>query len=135
MLQEYGLWCWRLKIPMAWYERMTPRSRFGRVHVEFLTTWLKLSSRGLAAMREVCGEWKGHVSSEEIICERVPLGRLEELTAKVLRVARRKGNSVVDSETGAIPVTPDDEKLPRIISVENVRIRRKMHKQRSVRDL
>src|SRR5271157_753438 len=34
LVQAFSLWCWRLRIPMVWLEYRTPRSRYGRVHLD-----------------------------------------------------------------------------------------------------
>jgi hypothetical protein len=50
LLRAYGLWCWRMSIPMVWYERRTPTSRLSRVHLDMLTTPYRLTVSGHAAL-------------------------------------------------------------------------------------
>jgi hypothetical protein len=44
----FSLWCWRLRLPVVWCERHSPRSRYGRVRLDLYTTRNRLSLRALA---------------------------------------------------------------------------------------
>ena len=57
LVQAYGLWCWRLKIPMVWLERRTRYSRYRRVQLEMYTFRLENQCRNEAQV-EIRQEWK-----------------------------------------------------------------------------
>jgi hypothetical protein len=96
VIEAFGLWCWRLKLPMVWFERQTPRSKYGRVHLELFTTANRLTANGQEAMQAICASFtvKGHaqVSPHTVNCDRGPLNRLEDLAKAVFRTATRTGN-------------------------------------------
>jgi hypothetical protein len=91
--EAFGLWCWRLKIPMVWLERQSPRSKYGRVHLELFTTSNRLTASGQDAIRSLCAAFavNGHVnvSAHNADCDRVPLGSVEDLAKAILRSALR----------------------------------------------
>lgn len=88
--ESFGLWCWRLKIPMVWLERNTPRSKFGRVHLEMFTTTNRLSTNALSTFQALGAR---EVSAYVVRFERVPLKQLTELARLVFRAATRAGAS------------------------------------------
>jgi hypothetical protein len=98
--RSYGLWCWRLKVPVIWFERQTPRSRYGRLRLDLVTTMNVLTDAGQAAMRRLGADWpsppRARVSPHDACWERVPLKRLGELATAVLRTATRGGNYQLD---------------------------------------
>ncbi len=91
--ESFGLWCWRLKIPLVWFERQSPRSKFGRVHLELFTTSNRLTAGGQEVIRSLCAAFavNGHpmVSAHNADCDRVPLRRVEDLAKAILRSALR----------------------------------------------
>src|SRR5436190_6133680 len=54
LLQAFGMWCWRLKLPMVWLERRTRYSRYSRVKLEMFTTNNRLNQRGRDRLQTVC---------------------------------------------------------------------------------
>jgi len=96
VVKAYGLWCWRLKIPMVWFERRTPRSRYGRVRLDMFTTPNMLTAGGQAAMKELgapaLGTTEAAVSAHDACWDRVPLAQLEKLAKAAFRAAVKAGN-------------------------------------------
>ena len=101
VIEAFGLWCWRLKVPMVWLERQTPRSKYGRVHLELFTTPNRLTASGQAAIRTLCNgltvKGEPRVSPHNSCCDRVPLSRVEELAKAAFRAATRTGNYEPDN--------------------------------------
>jgi hypothetical protein len=89
LVQAFSLWCWRLRIPMVWLEYRTPRSRYGRVHLDMFTTSNRLTAAGQA---EMVALGQARASPHDACWERVPLRDLERLASSVLRAAVRPGN-------------------------------------------
>src|SRR5260370_42655946 len=54
LVHAYGLWCWRLRLPMVWLERGAPCSRDGRVQVEMFTTANHLATGGHGRINVNC---------------------------------------------------------------------------------
>ena len=48
LVRAYGMWCWRLRIPMVWLERRSRYSAFGRVQLEMFTSANRLTAGGQA---------------------------------------------------------------------------------------
>ena len=96
LIEPFGLWCWRLKLPMIWMERRTPRSKYGRISVEMFTTANRLTDAGQTAIQELflAAVVKGtsQISAHSVCCDRVPLGSLDRLARAVLRAITRAGN-------------------------------------------
>lgn len=92
MVKAYGLWCWRLKIPLVWFERRSPRSRYGRVRLDMFTTANMLTAGGQAAMRAMGGAGPAEISPHDALWDRVPMHSLGQLANAALRAAVRRGN-------------------------------------------
>ncbi len=77
-------------------ERCSPRSRFGRVHLDLFTTPRALTVSGRAALRELTERFairgQASISPHDACWERVPVGQLEELASAVFRTVNRSGN-------------------------------------------
>jgi len=84
IVKAHGLWCWRLKLPMVWWERHSPHSRFGRLRLDMLTTPNMLNAAGQSALKAL-GD--GKVSPHDALWERVPLPRLEKMAHAAFRAA------------------------------------------------
>jgi hypothetical protein len=89
LLQAYGLWCWRLRIPMVWLERQTPHSRYGVVHLEMMTTPHRLNGAGEAALQALSPV---RISANEGAWQGIPRKGLAKLGNAVFRAAIRAGN-------------------------------------------
>ena len=84
VVKAYGLWCWRLKVPMVWFERHSPRSRFGCVHLDMMTTPNMLTAAGQAALKALGAT---QASPHDGFWERIALTRLDKLAHAVFRAA------------------------------------------------
>jgi hypothetical protein len=97
LVRAYGLWCWRLKLPMVWVERRTRWSRYGRVRLDMFTTLNMLTARGQSELKTLAETWKlrgdSTVTPHDGCWERVPLARANEFTKAVFTIALRAGNS------------------------------------------
>src|SRR6185369_17916438 len=83
IVRAYGMWCWRLKIPMVWLERRTRYSRFGRVHLEMFTSANRLTVGGQAGVKAICAPandaaWT-RVSAHDACWEHVALTNAPEV--------------------------------------------------------
>ena len=93
LVHAYGLWCWRLKLPMVWLERRTPSSRYGRVKLEMFTTTNQLSTEGQERMNAICvpgnaAKWT-RVSPHDACWDHVALPNAREVARAVFRAAIR----------------------------------------------
>lgn len=91
LLMAFSLWCWRLRLPVVWFERLSPRSRYGFVKLDLYTTGHRLSERGLM---EIEGLSPGAVdiSPHDARFGRVPRDQLAGLAARVIKAAVRPDN-------------------------------------------
>jgi hypothetical protein len=84
IVKAHGLWCWRMKLPMVWFDRHSAYSRFGCLRVDMLTTPNVLTGAGQAALKTL-GD--GQISAHDAIWDRVPLPRLPKMAHAAFRVA------------------------------------------------
>ena len=96
LVHAYGLWCWRLKIPMVWLERRTLHSRYARVHLEMFTSANRLAAGGQSSMKAICAPgntatWT-RVSPHDACWDHVAMPNARELAHAVLRAAIRPQN-------------------------------------------
>jgi hypothetical protein len=89
----YGAWCWNLKVPLVWSERRSPRSRYGRIHLDMFTTAQMLTAAAQAEMKALGANFSVRASPHDACCNFVPMRDLERLARTVLRTALRSGNS------------------------------------------
>jgi hypothetical protein len=96
LVHAYGLWCWRLKIPMVWLERRARYSRFGRVQLEMFTSANRLTAGGQAGMKAICAPGnvaaRTQVSAHDARWDHVALPNARELAHTVFRAATRPEN-------------------------------------------
>jgi hypothetical protein len=95
LLRAHGKWCWRLKLPVVWFERQTPHSKFGRVYLELFTTPNILTAAGEAELQELATRYSGsrvQVTPNDARWERVRLDAAEKLANAVFRATLRVGN-------------------------------------------
>ena len=96
LVDSYGLWCWRLKIPMVWLERRTPYSRYGRVQLEMFPSARRLTDAGQVEMKGICAPGNAaawtHVSAHDAGWDHVALPNGMELARAVFRAAIRLEN-------------------------------------------
>jgi len=84
--RPYALWCWRLKIPLVWFDRRSPRSKYGRLRLDLFTTANRLTEAGQMVLQDLGART---VSPHDASWERVLLSEIEALAAAVLRTALR----------------------------------------------
>ena len=89
LVKAYGLWCWRLRIPMVWFERQSRYSRYGLLHLEMLTTPHTLTVTGQATLTALAPT---RVSAHEAAWRRVPRAALAGLAHSAFRAAVHAGN-------------------------------------------
>jgi hypothetical protein len=89
--RAHGFWCWRLRVPLIWFARNTPRSGYGRVHLDLFTTAHVLTDRGRAELARIL-PGQASISPGDGLWANVPAARLEEVARAVRRVAMRMGN-------------------------------------------
>jgi hypothetical protein len=82
LLKAFGLWCWRLRIPMVWFDCAKPRARYLQLHVDMLTTPNALTVAGQQALKEL-GAAK--VSAHDAMWDRVPRRDRDRLGGAVFR--------------------------------------------------
>ena len=115
LVRAYGMWCWRLKIPMVWFERLSRRSRYARVQLEMFTSANRLSTRGEAGIAAICAPANPaactQISAHDARWEHVALENAPELARAVFRAASRPENyernegrveSIVGRKTGKV---------------------------------
>jgi hypothetical protein len=115
LVRAYGLWCWRLRIPMVWLERRSRHSAFGRVQLEMFTSANRLTGAGQAAMQGFCApgnaaRWT-QISAHDARWDHVAMPNAAELARAVFRAAGRPENyerndshleNVVRTRTGKV---------------------------------
>jgi|ERR1035438_3239505 hypothetical protein len=96
LIHAYGLWCWRLKIPMVWLERRTRYSRYVRVQLEMFTSANRLTSAGQDGMKAICAPGNAaawtRVSPHDACWDHVARPNARELAHAVFRAAIRPEN-------------------------------------------
>ncbi len=107
MRDAHSFWCWRLRIPVVWFERLSPHSRYGRVRVDLFTTPNVLNERGTNELRGLGGRLPVSITSHDVTWPRVPLHQMEDLARKALRAALRAGNYEV-AAAARIPDVADN---------------------------
>jgi hypothetical protein len=90
LLAVHARWCWLLRIPVVWSERCSPRSRYGRVHLDLFTTPHRLTADCQADMRALAP--RAATSPHDARWERIPLGDLDRIAAVVFRASTRPDN-------------------------------------------
>ena len=106
IVKAHGLWCWRLKLPMVWFERLSPRSRFGHLRLDMLTTPHMLTGVGQAALKALAD---GQISAHDALWENVPLVRAAKMAHAAFRAAIQVANYRLNRE----PVSKIDSRRKR----------------------
>ena len=96
LVRAYGMWCWRLRIPMVWLERRSRYSRYGRVQLEMYTSANRLTAVGQAVIKAICAPanaaaWT-QVSAHDARWEHVALSNAPEVARAAFRAAIRPEN-------------------------------------------
>lgn len=94
--RAFGFWCWRLRIPVVWFERKTPRSKYGTVRLDMFTTPNLLTPKGEAELKSAGRRLQltgpAVTSAHDGSWGQVPVARLDELARAIYRIATRAGN-------------------------------------------
>jgi hypothetical protein len=94
--RAHGFWCWRLRVPLIWFARNSPRSKYGRVHLDLFTTAHVLTGQGRAELANLLSRLglpgQAAISAGDGQWTGIPAARLEEVARTALRVATRMGN-------------------------------------------
>ena len=107
MVRIHAFWCWKLRIPLIWFERKSPRSKYGQVHLDLFTTANVLTESGrreLETLRErfrISG--RVVVSPFDAVWEGVLLRSMDEVCHTVFRIATRLGNYELRQRVEAPP--------------------------------
>ncbi|MEO8593423.1 MAG: hypothetical protein ABI759_08875 [Candidatus Solibacter sp.] len=95
LVQAYGMWCWKLKLPMIWLERRTRYSRFSRVRLDMFTSANRITGAGQEYLKFVGALGHGasvEASPHDACWDHVERGRARELARAVLRAVLRPQN-------------------------------------------
>lgn len=92
LVSMHSRWCWQLKLPVVWTERNSPRSRYGRVHLDLFTTPYSLTAAGREALQSLRTPCQVALSPHDGHWEHVPVSQLENLARSVFRAVQRRGN-------------------------------------------
>jgi len=96
IVNAHGFWCWRLKLPMVWFERRSPRSKYGRVRLDMMTCAGSLTGEARAAVQSLldgaCMRSGSVVSAHEALLDYVPARDLDRVARKLFRLANKPAN-------------------------------------------
>jgi hypothetical protein len=96
VIRAFSFWCWKLRLPVVWFVRNTPRSKYGRVSLDLFTTPSVLTTRGEIELKALGRRFQLDstlwITAHDASWDHVPVGRLEELARAVLRIVTRNGN-------------------------------------------
>jgi len=118
LLRAYGLWCWRMSIPMVWYERRSRASHFSRVHLDMLTTPYRLSIRGRAELIGISAACvppdRAVITAHKAVWDRIPPAVAQSFAKAVFRAVRRPDNyellalsaGAAGDQDNVLPFTP-----------------------------
>ena len=112
LLQAFGMWCWKLKLPMVWIERRTRYSRFARIRLDMFTCANCLTAAGQEYLKFLSALGSGpscaRVSAHDAIWDRVEPARVREAARAVLR-ATLKGPNYERNEVRTASRSPGAE--------------------------
>jgi hypothetical protein len=90
LIRAYGFWCWKLRVPLISFQRNSPRSRFGSVHLDLFTTPHVLTGQGLTELATLPGH--ATLSPYDGVWTNVPTSDLETVARSAYRIATRRGS-------------------------------------------
>ena len=96
LLQAFGMWCWRLKLPMVWLERRTRYSRYAQVKLEMFTSNNSLNQMARERLQAVCvpgnrGAGKS-ITADGAVWDHVAQSNAREVARVAFRAAINCGN-------------------------------------------
>jgi len=110
LLRTYGRWCWRMGLPLVWFEPRSPYSRTSRVHLDLFTTPLSLSVRGRAELIALSARYTAakyaSISSYSGVWDRLAPGDAALFARAIFRIVRRAGNYEIAKRPEAVPAGP-----------------------------
>lgn len=115
LIRAHGFWCWKLRVPLICYQRNSPRSRFGSVHLDLFTTPHLLSSQGLAELATLPGH--AALSPYDGVWTNVPTADLETVARSIYRIATRRGNYAVRPSTASPELAKLIDAIHRTVSL------------------
>ena len=114
LLRVYGLWCWRMGLPMVWFEPLRRSSRLSRVHLDLFTTPGRLSVRGRASLIALSASYvaarHGSISEHAGVWDRLGPEDAAKFARAVFRTVRRPGNYELAEQLSA-PESPNSRVL------------------------
>jgi hypothetical protein len=115
LLRVYGLWCWRMGLPMVWFEPRSRNSRLSRVHLDLFTTPSRLSVRGRASLIALSARYvtarHGSISEHAAVWDRLEPADVAEFARAVFRTVRRSGNYELVAQPSVLEA-PNSRPLP-----------------------
>jgi hypothetical protein len=99
LIRAHGFWCWKLRVPLICFQRNSPRSRVGSVHLDLFTTPHVLTAQGLAELATLPGH--ATLSHYDGVWTNVPAAHLESVARSVYRTATRRGNYTLRPSTAS----------------------------------
>jgi hypothetical protein len=116
LLREYGVWCWRMGLPMVWVGTRSPHSRFASVHLDLFTTPGELTVKGLAGLIAVSAAVVpaqfASIASHGAVWDPVPTRAAPAFAQAVFRVARRRGHFAIPEAHPADGVSSNVVEFP-----------------------
>src|SRR5215471_12020794 len=100
LLRAHSFWCWKLRLPLVWFERNSPRSRYGRVCLDLFTTPNLLTQRGQDSFVAMGASASPH----ECVFINIPVRELEQTARAVFRAATAFGNYELRQRTYSLEV-------------------------------
>jgi hypothetical protein len=114
LLRVYGRWCWRMGLPMVWFEPRSRNSRLSGVHLDLFTTPGYLSVTGRAALIGLSARYvesrHGSIGTHEAVWDQLGPADVAEFARLVFRTVRRAGNCELSA-----PPAQREAKNPRVV--------------------
>jgi len=118
LLREYGLWCWRMGLPMLWFEARGQHSRLNRLHLELFTTPGCLTTRGHAELIGLSARYvaarHASVTPHGAVWDRLGSEDAAQFARSIFRTIRRKGNYQIELRAPAA--------VPRLLEFPRARV-------------
>jgi hypothetical protein len=118
LLREYGLWCWRMGLPMLWFEARSPHSRLNRLHLDLFTTPGCLTTRGHAELIGLSARYvaarHASVTPQGGVWDRLGSEDAAQFARSIFRTIRRKGNYQIELHARAA--------VPRLLEFPRARV-------------
>jgi hypothetical protein len=99
LVRAHGFWCWKLRIPLICFERNSPRSKYGSVHLDLFTTPHVLTEPGRAELATLSG--RAALSPYDGVWTNVPAADLEDVARSIYRIVTRRGNYTLRPPTAS----------------------------------